>query len=106
MEASGTIEELREAGHLSAIIATEEAEHVDETALVPEITEADVEVPASDAAAPASAVPKKEARKLVKDEEKAVGNVQWKTYKVCRILGSSQNPVFIRLTTFCAGVAL
>lgn len=85
MEASGTIEELREAGHLSAIIATEEAEHVDETALVPEIPEADVEAPASDAAALANGVPKKEARKMVKDEEKAVGNVQWKTYKVCRI---------------------
>lgn len=78
VETQGTIDELRARGDLSSIVATEQTEVPDEAAVVPEAqTEADV----AQAVAQATG-PKKLARKLVKDEEREVGNVSWKTYSV------------------------
>lgn len=78
VETQGSINELRARGDLSSIVATEQTAVPDEAAVVPEAsTEADtVEIVAQ------ASEPKKEARKLVKDEEREVGNVSWKTYSV------------------------
>lgn len=75
IEAQGTIEELRSEGHLAAIVATEEAEIKEEATFTPEEEVAPTEVVDAKPAAQATE-PKKDARKMVKDEEREVGNVQ------------------------------
>ncbi|CDZ98657.1 multidrug resistance-associated abc transporter [Phaffia rhodozyma] len=84
IEAQGTIDELRAAGHLAAIIATEKTEVLDEAAVVSDAETAEKPTDAAevDETTNKTAEPKKDARKMVKDEEREVGNVQWKTYKV------------------------
>lgn len=99
IDISGSIEDLRAQGELSAIVAVEEASHSNEETVIPptptagkEITEQEAmegaivdKATTSEDAETGEAVEapkKKEARKMVKDEERAVGNVGWATYRV------------------------
>jgi ABC-type multidrug transport system ATPase subunit len=103
VDISGSVEDLRARGELSAIVAIEEASHSNEETVIPptpsgsegkEMSEEEAMAGAKDDDSKSSTVKdaaseqtveapkKKEARRLVKDEERAVGNVGWATYKI------------------------
>ncbi|WOO78778.1 ATP-dependent bile acid permease [Vanrija pseudolonga] len=81
VDAQGTPEDLRSRGELEGIVAIEEAE----CAAVDTVQPEDVEIIVKSAEGDDKKQDKKEkkkgpGRKLVKDEERAVGNVKWGTY--------------------------
>ncbi|WVQ63190.1 uncharacterized protein L199_001341 [Kwoniella botswanensis] len=80
IDAQGTPDELRSAGELDGLVALEEAEVTKSEAIVAKEEVAE-EVEAVDAAE--KKVKKKgPGKKLIQDEERAVGNVKWETYKL------------------------
>ncbi|OCF78519.1 ATP-binding cassette transporter [Kwoniella mangroviensis CBS 8886] len=80
IDAQGTPDELRTAGELEGLVALEEAEVTKSEAIVAK-EEVEEEVETVDAAE--KKVKKKgPGKKLVQDEERAVGNVKWETYKL------------------------
>lgn len=99
LDVAGSVDELRSRGELSSLIAVEEASHSNEETIIPPTPAAGREKTEEEAlslVAPASTdadddateesseevAPKKEARKMVKDEEREVGNVKWSVYKI------------------------
>lgn len=76
IETQGTIEELQTRGDLVSIVAHEKTAVPEEESVIVETTEEEKDP------MDATAGPKHEARKLVKDEEREVGNVAWSTYSV------------------------
>nr|XP_018259698.1 ATP-binding cassette transporter [Kwoniella dejecticola CBS 10117]OBR81856.1 ATP-binding cassette transporter [Kwoniella dejecticola CBS 10117] len=80
IDAQGTPDELRAAGELDGLVALEEAEVTKSEAIVAkEEVEEEVEVVDS---AEKKVKKKGPGKKLVQDEERAVGNVKWETYKL------------------------
>lgn len=98
LDAAGSIDDLRAQGEIEKIVAVEEASHSNEEVIIPptpaakektedEAVRFDVPSPIQEEGDEESdeteeEAPKKEARKMVKDEEREVGNVKWATYKV------------------------
>ncbi|CED85003.1 Multidrug resistance-associated protein/mitoxantrone resistance protein, ABC superfamily [Phaffia rhodozyma] len=82
VEAQGTIAELRAAGHLAEIVATEQKEVPDESSVMPKDGSTAEEIAAVEGEDTADelAEPKNKARKMVEDEEREVGNIGWSTY--------------------------
>ncbi|WVF67988.1 hypothetical protein IAT40_002750 [Kwoniella sp. CBS 6097] len=78
IDAQGTPDELRKAGELDGLVALEEAE-VHKTEPVTAVEEVQDEAEAVDEKKPKKKGPGK---KLVQDEERAIGNVKWETYKL------------------------
>ncbi|WVW80972.1 hypothetical protein I302_102963 [Kwoniella bestiolae CBS 10118] len=80
IDAQGTPDELRAAGELDGLVALEEAEVTKSEAIVAK-EEVEDEVETVDAAE--KKVKKKgPGKKLIQDEERAIGNVKWETYKL------------------------
>nr|XP_019008083.1 ATP-binding cassette transporter [Kwoniella pini CBS 10737]OCF46864.1 ATP-binding cassette transporter [Kwoniella pini CBS 10737] len=80
IDAQGTPDELRSAGELDGLVALEEAEVTKSEAIVAkEEVEEEVEVVDS---AEKKVKKKGPGKKLIQDEERAVGNVKWETYKL------------------------
>ncbi|ORX41111.1 hypothetical protein BD324DRAFT_613230 [Kockovaella imperatae] len=85
IDAQGTPDEIRAAGNLDGLIKIEEAEIVKKEGIVVNEEVAD-EVQVVDGEKSVQEVKKKRkegpGKKLIKDEERAVGNVKWETYKL------------------------
>ncbi|WRT70588.1 uncharacterized protein IL334_007586 [Kwoniella shivajii] len=80
IDAQGTPDELRSAGELDGLVALEEAEVTKSEAVVAkEDIEEEVEVVDT---AEKKTKKKGPGKKLVQDEERAIGNVKWETYKL------------------------
>ncbi|OCF31742.1 ATP-binding cassette transporter [Kwoniella heveanensis BCC8398] len=78
IDAQGTPDELRKTGELDGLVALEEAE-VHKTEPVTAAEEVQDEAEVVDEKKPKKKGPGK---KLVQDEERAIGNVKWETYKL------------------------
>ncbi|WVR08508.1 hypothetical protein IAU60_005563 [Kwoniella sp. DSM 27419] len=78
IDAQGTPDELRAAGELEGLVALEEAEATKtETITQEEAVEDEIEVVEEK-----KAKKKGPGKKLIQDEERAIGNVKWATYKL------------------------
>ncbi|KAL1409872.1 hypothetical protein Q8F55_003871 [Vanrija albida] len=80
VDTQGTPEDLRAAGNLDGIVAIEEAEGAVVETVQPEDVESVTGSTEGDAKKEKKDKKKGPGRKLVKDEERAVGNVKWGTY--------------------------
>ncbi|ORY29629.1 putative ATP-binding cassette transporter protein YOR1 [Naematelia encephala] len=84
IDAQGTPDNLRAAGELDGLVALEEAEVAKDEPIVAQEGAGDEIAAVDDGAEKAVAKDKKKGpgKKLVQDEERAIGNVKWETYKL------------------------